>query len=47
MRIEIPEFFLVALIGASSSGKTHFAKKNFLPMEILSSDYFRGVVSDD
>lgn len=47
MRIEIPEFSLVALIGASSSGKTHFAKKNFLPTEILSSDYFRGVVSDD
>ena len=47
MRIEIPEFALVALIGATSSGKTTFARKHFLPTEILSSDYFRAMVSDD
>lgn len=47
MRIEIPEFSLVALIGATSSGKTTFAKKHFLPTEVLSSDFFRGMVSDD
>ena len=47
MRIEIPEFALVAMIGASSSGKSTFAKKHFLPTEILSSDFFRGMVSDD
>lgn len=47
MRIEIPEFALVALIGATSSGKTTFAKKHFLPTEILSSDFFRAMVSDD
>ena len=47
MRIEIPEFSLVALIGATSSGKTTFAHKHFLPTEVLSSDYFRGMVSDD
>lgn len=47
MRIEIPEFALVALIGASSSGKTTFAKKYFLDTEILSSDFFRGIVCDD
>ncbi len=46
-RIEIPEFCLVALIGASSSGKTQFALKHFKPTEVLSSDFFRGMVSDD
>ncbi len=47
MRIEIPEFCLVALIGASSSGKSTFAQKHFKPTEVLSSDYFRGLISDD
>ena len=47
MRIEIPDFALVALIGATSSGKSTFAQKHFLPTEILSSDYFRGMVCDD
>lgn len=47
MQIEIPEFCLVVLIGASGSGKSTFARKHFLPTEVLSSDYFRGLVSDD
>lgn len=47
MRIEIPEFALVAMIGATSSGKTTFAKKHFLDTEVLSSDFFRGMISDD
>lgn len=47
MRIEIPEFCLVALIGASSSGKTTFAKKHFRDTEVLSSDYFRSLIVDD
>jgi protein phosphatase len=47
VRIELPELCLVALIGASGSGKSTFAKNHFKPTEILSSDYFRGLVSDD
>ena len=47
MRIEIPEFALVAMIGATSSGKSTFARKHFKPTEILSSDFFRGMISDD
>lgn len=47
MRIEIPNFCLVALIGATSSGKSTFAAKHFKPTEVLSSDYFRGLISDD
>ena len=46
-RIEIPEFALVAMIGATSSGKTSFALKHFKSTEVLSSDFFRGMVSDD
>ena len=47
MRIEIPEFCLVALIGGTSSGKSTFAAKHFKPTEVLSSDFFRGLVADD
>jgi protein phosphatase len=47
MPIELPELCLVALIGPSGSGKSTFAKTHFKPTEILSSDYFRGLVSDD
>jgi len=45
--IQIPELSLVALVGASGSGKSSFARKHFLPTEVLSSDCFRGLVSDD
>jgi protein phosphatase len=45
--IEIPELALVALIGASGSGKSTFGRRHFLPTEVLSSDFFRGLVSDD
>lgn len=45
--ITIPELSLVVLIGASGSGKSSFARKHFKPTEILSSDFCRGLVSDD
>lgn len=47
MKLEIPEFTLVVLIGASGSGKSTFARKHFLATEIVSSDICRGIVSDD
>ncbi len=47
LQIEIPDFALVVLIGASGSGKSTFAAKHFLPTEIISSDHCRGLVSDD
>ncbi len=47
MKIEIPELCVVALVGATSSGKSTFAKKHFLESEVLSSDYFRKLLSDD
>lgn len=46
-KIEIPEFCLVALVGATSSGKSSFANRYFKPTEVLSSDFFRGMVCDD
>src|SRR5689334_21395591 len=47
MNISIPEFSFVVLIGASGSGKSTFAKTHFLPTEVISSDFCRGLVSDD
>src|SRR5262249_34378712 len=35
------------LVGATGSGKSTWARKHFLPTEVLSSDFFRGLVSDD
>ncbi len=45
--LSIPNLSLVVLIGPSGSGKSTFARKHFLPTEVLSSDYCRGLVSDD
>ena len=47
MIIKIPDPSLVLLIGPSGSGKSTFAHKYFKPTEILSSDFCRGLVSDD
>lgn len=47
MTLTIPELSLVVLVGASGSGKSTFARRHFRPTEVLSSDYCRGLVSDD
>src|SRR5579883_3468719 len=47
MNITLPEFSLVVLIGPSGSGKSTFARRHFKPTEVLSSDFCRGLVSDD
>ncbi|HLO28951.1 MAG TPA: AAA family ATPase, partial [Anaerolineales bacterium] len=45
--LTIPELSFVVLIGASGSGKSSFARKHFKSTEVLSSDFCRGLVSDD
>ncbi len=47
MHIKIPNLSLVVLIGPSGSGKSTFARKHFLPTEVISSDACRAMVSDD
>jgi protein phosphatase len=47
MTFTIPELSLVVLIGPSGCGKSTFARKHFKPTEVLSSDGFRALVSDD
>jgi protein phosphatase len=45
--IKIPDLSLVVLVGISGSGKSTFAARHFRPTEVLSSDFCRGLVSDD
>src|SRR5215831_404824 len=47
MKLTIPELSLVVLMGVSGSGKSTFARRLFKTTEVLSSDYCRGLVSDD
>ena len=47
MTITIPELSLVVLVGPSGSGKSTFARRFFKPTEVLSSDHFRAVITDD
>ncbi|MCZ4096834.1 MULTISPECIES: polynucleotide kinase-phosphatase [Streptomyces] len=45
--LPVTDLSLVVLIGATGSGKSTFAARHFKPTEILSSDFCRGLVSDD
>jgi len=45
--LTIPELSLVVLIGPSGCGKSTFARTRFGPFETLSSDFCRGLVSND
>jgi len=47
MKIIIPELALVVLIGPSGAGKSSFGREYFRPTEVISSDFCRGLVSDD
>jgi polynucleotide kinase-phosphatase len=47
MTFTIPELSLVVLIGPSGCGKSTFARKHFKTTEVMSSDSFRALVSDD
>ncbi|HEY3002499.1 MAG TPA: polynucleotide kinase-phosphatase [Kribbellaceae bacterium] len=46
-RLDVPELCLVVLVGVSGSGKSTFARAHFKPTEVISSDFCRGLVSDD
>ncbi|MFC7917219.1 polynucleotide kinase-phosphatase [Streptomyces sp. NPDC057386] len=45
--LPVTDLSLVVLIGASGAGKSTFARRHFKPTEVLSSDFCRGLVSDD
>ncbi|KIH96408.1 metallophosphoesterase [Streptomonospora alba] len=45
--LSVPAMGLVVLVGVSGSGKSTFARRNFLPTQVVSSDVCRGLVSDD
>ena len=47
MKINLPELSLLLLIGPSGSGKSSFGRKHFLPTEVVSSDFCRGLVADN
>lgn len=47
MKITLPELALVVLVGPSGSGKSSFGRQHFKPTEVISSDFCRGLVSDD
>ncbi len=46
MKISIPEFCLVVLVGPACSGRSTFARRHFKPTEVISQDDCRGQVAD-
>lgn len=47
MKLTIPELSLVVLVGPSGCGKSTFAATHFRRFETISSDFCRGLVSND
>jgi len=47
VKVSLPELSLVVLVGASGSGKSTFARRHFGPFEVVSSDFCRGLVSNE
>ncbi|MGW9205395.1 polynucleotide kinase-phosphatase [Embleya sp. NPDC055664] len=45
--LTMPDLCLVVLIGTTGAGKSTFARTHFKHTQVLSSDYFRGLVADD
>jgi protein phosphatase len=45
--LTIPQLSLVVMVGVTGSGKSTFARTHFKPTEVISSDFCRGLVSDD
>lgn len=47
VELGVPDLCLVVLVGTTGSGKSTFARRHFLPTQVLSSDFCRGLVADD
>jgi protein phosphatase len=45
--LAVPELALVVLVGVTGAGKSTFARRHFLPTQVVSSDTCRGLVADD
>ncbi|MFJ9772031.1 polynucleotide kinase-phosphatase [Kitasatospora sp. NPDC101157] len=45
--LPVTDVSLVVLIGTSGAGKSTFARRHFLPTQVVSSDFCRGLVADD
>lgn len=47
IQIKIPELSLIVLVGSTGSGKSHFCQSHFMPTQVISSDFCRGIACDD